>query len=274
MSNSTDTYWEINGVSLQTMAWNITSWGGELQAPPPLRGDNQKIPYRPGVVMEERLPDSMTRTFSMWVVGADEDGNIVPNRRAEFERNLKKLRALFWNQGRPVQITKRWREYGGSTVQTATGTAIFSGGFAPSMQGSQRASFTVDMFFADPFYYGPEIAIPVPSATTSTITPTVYGDYETTDLTIEFSGARDNMRLTNVTEGIWVNVQRTLALGSKILLDADEWTSKQGSTNVVRYVTHFGHKFWMALRPGTQQLRLSSTSGDGSAVIKYRPRWM
>lgn len=278
MSNTTDTYWEVNGVSLQTYAFNITTWGGDLQAPPPLRGEDQKIPFRPGVLLQPRIPDSMTRTFNMWVIGADEDGNIVPSRRAEFERNYKKIRALFWNGGEPVTIKKRWRDYGSSVIREAVGTAIFADGLAPAMQGSQRATFSVAMFFADPFFYGDEETIPFNAVATATTTATILGDYETTDISLEFSGARNNMRLTNVTRGIWLNVQRDLASGSKIVVDVDDWTAVQNPTgtpvNVIRYVTHFGHKFWMSLKPGSQQLRISSTSGAGAATLKYRPRWI
>ena len=72
MANSTDTYWSVNGVSLQTLGFNITTDGDH--APPPLRGDDDLIPYRVGQVLQDRIPNSRTLPFKMWAIGMDEDG--------------------------------------------------------------------------------------------------------------------------------------------------------------------------------------------------------
>jgi len=277
---STATYWDINGVPLQTYAYNITTWGGDLQAPPPLRGDDLTIPYRPGQVLQSRRPDGRSISFNMWVVGATLDGNVPGNAtmRAEFEKNFSMLRNLFWNQGKPVTVTKRWQDYDTGLLQTASARAIFSSGISPTMHGSLRASFSVELYLADPFFYGPEVTVTFPSSASSAAVPTVKGDYETTQILVDVQGTRNNFRLTNSSEGVYVNVNQSLASGQIIRLDIDNWTARKNpatdNTSVISSVTNLGHPFWFVLRPGPQSLTLTSSSGSAGATLKYRPRWL
>lgn len=277
MALSTDTYWDVNGVPLQTLAYNISTWGGDLQAPPPLRGEDLTIPYVPGRRLMPRVPDSRSMTFNMWVVGADVDGKVPASAtmRAEFEKNFKMLRNLFWNQGKPITLTKRWREYGSSTVLSASATGIFSGGFAPSMNGAQRATYSVEVFLPDPFFYGAEQTVNFAGTATSNQTFTVPGDYETSRMTMTFNGARTNMRLTNTSRGIYVNVNHVLGSGSSIVVNPETWTAvRDTTTNVVSQLTYVGHTNWMSLAPGSQTLSLTSSSGTGTGVLKYTPRYL
>ncbi len=281
MANSTDTYWEINGVSLQTLGWNITSGGGDLMSPPPMRGEDIVIPYVPGAVLQPRIPDSRTISFSMWVQGSDSDGRVPASAtmRAEFEKNLKMLRALFWNGGQPVTLTRRWKNYGAGAVVSASATAIFEGGFAPAMTGSQRATYSVDMRLPDPFFYGAEELLATFSgATSQTIPVTVKGDYESTSIRLEVDGARNNVRLTNTGEGIWVNLNQNLSVSDKAVLSVDAWTAFKNPTgtsvNVIRDVTYVGHTRWMSLTPGARNLSVTSTSGTGAVRVYYRPKYL
>lgn len=280
MALSSDVYWDINGIPLQTMAYNISTWGGDLQAPPPLRGGDLTIPYKPGEVFQTRRPSGRSLTFNMWTIGADSDGNIPVDAtmRSMFEFNFKKLRTLFWNQGKQFTITKRWKDYGSNTVKTASARGVFAGGMAPSMNGALRASFTAEVYLSDPFFYGPTETINIPSGQNSIVNTTILGDYETTAVTVLFNGARNNMRLTNLSEGIYVNSTIDLSTGQTLLIDVDAWTATKNpgssNVNVIGSVSSFGHEFWFVLRPGTQSLSVSSGTGSGSAVVQYKPRWV
>ncbi len=276
MANTTETYWSVNGVSLQTLGFNISTQGGH--EPPPLRGDDTTIPYRVGQVLSDRIPDSRTEPFKMWAIGLSEDGlQGAYGPRAEYEKNYKKIRALLYNQGRPFQLTKRWKEYGSGTVKSATATAVYSGGLAESMTGPARSTFGFDAWLADPFYYGAEETINFTPSATSTQNVTILGDYSSTLITLQVNGARTNFRLTNVTEQHYVNVNTAIAAATSVTVDVDKWTAKRSVSpfnDVIKTVTHFGNKHWLSLRPGAQTLTLTSTSGTGSAVLKYIPRWL
>jgi hypothetical protein len=219
-------------------------------------------------------------TFNMWVQGSDVDGKVPLSKtmRAEFENNFKMLRSLFWAQGKQVTITKRWKDYTTGTVMAATAKAVFSGGFSPAMQGSLHASFSAEMYLSDPFFYGSEATVSFAATATSNQSPTILGDYETTDLLIDFNGARNNLRLTNLDEGIYVNVVQNLSVGQLARLDVNNFSARKNPTgsnqNIIGSITSFGHPFWFVLRPGVQNLSLTSSSGTGSATLTYRPRWL
>lgn len=280
MALSTDVYWDIAGVPLQTYAYNITTWGGDLQAPPTLRGEDTTLPYRPGTIFQTRRPTGRSITFNMWVTGADVDGNVPASKtmRLEFEKNFKMLRGLFWNQGKQVAITKRWKDYTTGVVQAATGYAVFVNGLAPTMNGQLRATFTVEMYMSDPFFYGTTQTVNFAGTTTSNQSPTVLGDYETTAISLDVNGARNNFRLTNTSESVYVNVNKNLSAGQLVRLDVNNFTARQdpsgANTNVIGSVTNFGHPFWMVLRPGVQNLSLTSSTGAGTATLTYLPRWI
>lgn len=278
MVNSTTEYWSVNGVSIQTLAFNVETWGGSLQAPPALRGSDTTIPFVPGQRLQRRMPTARTLQFSMWVQGSDADGKVPASgtQRTNFEKNWKMLRDLFWNQGEPVTLTRRWKEFGSSTVQTASATAIFAGGLSPDMTGRTRAVFSVDMLLPDPFFYGNIVTLTFPAGTASSITPTILGDYPTDRITITFRATRENPRLTNVTDSnSWVQFNTTVTGTNTAVLNVKDWTAREGSVNSIKKVKFQGkNKSWFTLYPGTQQLALSGTSGTGTATLTYQPRWI
>jgi len=158
MANSTEVFWDIDGVSLQTYAYNIETWGGDRQSVPSLRGNDITIPYAAGSFWVPKIPDSRSISIAGWVVGATEDGDIPldSNKREVFEANWNMLKRLMWTPHRQVKLTKRWKEYGSDEVLEATALAQFTGGLSPTMTGTSRATFVVQLQLADPFFYGAE----------------------------------------------------------------------------------------------------------------------
>lgn len=281
MANSTDEYFSVNGESLQTYAYNIETWGASRESPPPVRGGNVTIPGMPGQVFVPKVVDSRTLTFNMWVIGATTDGYApTGSRRAEFEKNFKALRRLLYTPGREITITKRFRLPGSNTVITATGKAQFAGGLAPTMHGRARAIMTVDLFMADPFFYGSEVTIPAFNSTSQQRTIDVAGDFRTTAITVAIAGSRVNPRIaaTNAYDSMWVKYTYTLGTGDKASLDIPSFTAitTPGTAAAFRsggLITHGGDKFWLALEPGSNTIQYTSTSGAGDTIIKYKPVW-
>lgn len=274
MSNTTQTYWDVDGVSLQTYAYNITTWGGDKQAPPPLRGEDVLIPYRPGRTWVPKEADSRTITLEMWVQGSLPNGSVPSGpQKLEFQNNLRILRNLFWDPKRQITLTKRW-DIGGA-VMVASAKASFAGGFIPSMHGSSHASFSVELYLADPYFYGPEITHNFNNGAASQAQIIfIQGDEATTAVKVQFYGDRSSPKMTNSKNGEFVELAETLTGGS-VLIDVDAFTAKSGGTNHIRYVRSAltDSKHWMVLEPGQQTLTLSGT-GTGNATLRYRPRWL
>lgn len=168
---TTPEYWEVEGVSLQTFAYNIVSWGsGGRQAPPNLRGNDITIPGRVGDLWRPKVPQSRKITLGMWVQGANPDGSPPSSmsQMQQFEQNWMMLRRLLWNPYRQFTLTKR--VYVPAVMQgdaivpdsyvPVSAQAQFVGGLDPSVIGhGGAAQFTVDLQLADPFFYGAPISV-------------------------------------------------------------------------------------------------------------------
>jgi len=274
--NTTDTYWAVNGVSLQTFAYNIQTLGGDRLAPPSLRGSDTTIPYRPGRVFTSRVPDSRVISLGMWVQGSTEDGR-VPNdvtMQRKFLQNWEMLRNLLWSREQ-FTLTKMVYVPGTSVPITVTAKASFAGGLVPQMTGGSRAVFTVDLFLSDPFFYGDQIEVIFPS-TTRTKTLDIIGDDRTNKVEIEYAGAITNGVVTNTTRNVMVRYNNVVLTGEKVVLDSFNFsalhTPNSGSPyRAAGYVTHSGDPFWLYLEPGQQTLTVTTEAGAGTVRVRYQP---
>lgn len=72
MVNSTEEYWDVDGVSLQTLVQNLSSWGADREGVPDLRGSDAVIPSAPGERFMAKQPGARTITLDGWLTGAKE----------------------------------------------------------------------------------------------------------------------------------------------------------------------------------------------------------
>lgn len=308
MSNTTETYWDVNGISLQTYAFNIVTLGDDRMSPPSLRGDEQTVPYRPGTKYMEKVANNRVISMGMWVIGADENGNIRPdeNSRRTFDRNWRKLRNLLWNPRKQFTLTKRfWVETaelvaagvsvsglptdGAWSLYSASARGSFAGGLSPTMGGPSRASFTVDILLSDPYFYSEPITIPFsmqsggahPGPTKDIV---VLGDERTNKIRFDVIGPLDSLRFTNqdADPELWIQYATSLADGDTAWIDVDAFRSKHTESALEYtssgYVNHFGDRFWFYLDPqdgaGTTTVALSAQAGTGTGTMTYSPAWI
>lgn len=161
MTNSTAQFWDADGTSLQTLARNLKTWGGDREGVPDFRGEDTLVPYRAGRKWVPKVPDSRTIGLSGWVVGANDDGTIGDVET--FRKNWKVLRRLLWTPGRQIALTRRWLDPDTGLLVTATAMAEYAGGLTPEMTGPNRADFQVDLHLADPFFYGEPVVVELTS---------------------------------------------------------------------------------------------------------------
>jgi hypothetical protein len=275
VTNSTDEYWAVDGVSLQTYAYNISSWGGDRQAPPPLRGDNFVLPQAPGATWYPKVPDSRTMSLGMWVEGCNPDGSVPEfgDRRRLFEDNWSMLRQRLWNPYRQFSLTKKIRIPGTDQVIPVTAKAQFAGGLAPQMFGTHMAQFTVDIFLADPFFYSAPIDVPMNQDFT------VIGDARTHNIGIYLPhGVKvtNNQGDSTGSNDIWV---QNIDDDANLTIDVRKFTAfnAQGAPRT-GYVRHSGSSFWMALDPGETHVAATavqhaSGSSDAPATMTYQAAW-
>ncbi len=303
MSNTTETYWSVDGESLQTYAFNITTLGGDRLAPPPVRGDDLRVPYMPGTVWVPRVPDARTITLGMWVIGANEDGTIPQdeNLRRTFDRNWRKLRQLLWTPRKQFTLTKRFwlldadlvaagvdtsamTKEGDWTLYTASAKGTYASGLTPTMNGPARAVFTVDILLSDPYFYGDEIAIDF-STETGGANPgpeqiiQVIGDDRTSWIEVDFEGPLTSPQINNE-EGteLWLRYGAEVPDGEESTVRVHDFSATHYTSGdpykSSGYVQHSGDHFWLYMDPGEATLSLQAQDGTGVAQLRYRPVWM
>lgn len=304
MTNSTATFWDVDGVSLQTLAWNITTLGGDRQAPPPLRGSNQRVPYMPGSRYVPKVVDERIITLGMWVQGSTEDGKRPATESAAraFDRNWHKLRSLLWRPRKEFTLTKRFwvpsadlvaagvnisgmTSSDGWTLYTASAKASYAGGLNPTMRGQAHGIFTVDLLLSDPYFYGDTITVPFSMQTGGsnpgpTKTLSILGDDRTTWIEADFTGPLTSPQIDNTlsTPEVWLRYGNEISAGESATVRAHDFSATHfqvgGSYRSSGHVQHGGDKFWMFLDPEDTTLTLSAQMGTGTALLRYRPVWL
>lgn len=274
-----DTFWDVDGVSLQTYAYNIETWGstgtggGGRETPPPPRGSNVVVLGRLGQQYQPKVPDSRVITISMWVIGSNPDGTapVDGNLRASFEHNFKTLRNLLMRPYKQFQLTKRFREYGSDAVVTATALAEFSTGLDVQMTGELRGIFTVDLLLADPYFYEPAVNTP-PLTTTAPVALNLTGDARSFKVTADMQGPMVNPKLTIVgpENTCWAQLTDNINTGEVATLDSYNKRALHNNKVVSTKVTHAGSSLWLFIEPGINTFTLSALSGSGSATLSYQ----
>jgi hypothetical protein len=262
--------WAIDGVDLLDLASDVQRIDANLA--PPLRGDDRQYAFRPGRAYRARVTDSRSVTLGLWLIGQDGPGTTVADymdNYAAAERDL--LRLLRPDGGREFEISKTWTDDLGT--HTATGRGIAPGGIERNRAGKHAGRVTVDIGMADPFFYGSVITVPLTKNVPATITNP--GDEGTVMVEIDYAGILSNPVVTNSTPDpeIYVKVGTAIAAGDTVRLNADLATATRDSdgANLIGAVTHSGHRAWLRLGTGANQVTLTADSGAGSAVLRYWP---
>lgn len=309
MTDTTQTYWDVDGTSLQTYAFNITTLGGDREAPPPVRGRNVQVPYMPGSLWTPKVEDERVITLGMWVVGANEDGSIptTEDGRRTYDRNWRMLRNLLYRPRRQFTLTKRfWVEtadltaagvdvgalttIGDWTLYTASAKASYAGGLTPTRTGATRAIFTVDLLLSDPLFYSEELEIEFSTSAVEpdpgpTQTVTILGDARTHQIEVDFEGPLTSPQIQNNSatgeEGqaidLWVRYGNAIADGESATVRVKPFSATHYPAGTPfkssGYVQHDGDRFWLWLEPGSTTLALTAQEGTGTAVLRYQPGW-
>lgn len=275
MTNSTTEYWSVDGVSLQTFAFDIETVGGDRLAPPKLRGSDLTIPSQPGDVWVPKEADSRTITLDMWVLGTNDDGTIPTGTvREKWDANFRMLRTLLWTPRRQFTLTKRF--YVDGVLKTATAKGEYAGGLSPKMTGRTRGEFSVDIRLADPYFYSAAKSVTLSTGDNNVV---VEGDDLTRNILIHVDGPRKNVKIRNKTLGVEVEYLGDLSTGDDLDIDVRAFTSTTSPSslypfNSIGSIRHAGSPSWLLLAPGTNVVNVSSETGIGSVSMSYQEAWL
>ena len=273
MVNAVDTYWEVEGTSLQTLAYNIETLEGQLVLPK-LKGSDIDIPHRPGEVWVPKYADSRVIELAMWVIGQDVNGEVSKARDQVFQDNLRTLQRLFYRPGKQFAIKKRFRI--GGVMRSATAMAEYAGGLDPKMMGRYGAKFVVNLKLADPYFYDDVLTS---TTLTASKVVTAIGDVDTQHIKLTMNGARNKPKVRNNTTGEEVTYNAQLLTGARAELDvraylATVFPPTGPSFRAGGSIVHAGAPHWLSLQPGANTLAATSASGTGSIIMEHREAWL
>lgn len=276
MTDTTDTVWTADGVSLQTFAQNITTLGGRF-SPPPMRGDDITVPYSPGQRWIAKTPDSRIIPLAMWVRGWNADGSRPTDTARKFDENWRTLRNLLWQPNRQIALKKKfWVE---GVLRSATALAQFEGGLEPTMKGRNGAKFVVDLKLADPYFYDDELkTFNLVNGDQTIIVP---GDVETRNLLLTINGSRNQIKVISKTVAPDIQVEYYAALntGDTAVIDVINYKATTTPSGLAAYtstgkIRHAGAPHWLGIAAGSNLMNLSSTSGIGTVQLQARGAWI
>ena len=232
----------VNGVDIQTHAWNVVNRSGRW-AIPGRRGGNRELPGLHGASRLTGKPfDENTVVLTMWVVGANHDGSMPenPSRRAQVEAHVDSLGRLFTA---PMLTLVQRREDGDRVL---TGEVVKAIDFH-SMAGATRAEFGVEIVAASPFWRAS-------SETAQTVVASAAGAYSFSsfsditaplvEATYSVTGPVNSPVLTDPVTGQWVKLATNVPAGQSWVVNSADWSSTLGGKNAIAVTSHgFGATF-------------------------------
>ena len=265
--------WYIDGTALSSEAWGVAEWGGSSESPPKYRGGALTIPYRRGQLWRPGVPDSRTITLPMWLTDQHPTTGTYGG-SSQMLDNWRALRNLFTSTGgRQLAIRKVWDGGYGD----ATGYGQYAGGLEPENYALTGAKFDVDLFMADPYFYGTEHTLGTFNSGTYDITGDILGDVSTGRYSLTFAGALSGFSLTikqgsevlsSLTSSMLLSTGKTLSIAMPDLT----WSTDQAGQSVAMF-TPGQQSGWIDLDPSATSLVVAAT-GAGSVTIRYYPAWL
>lgn len=287
-------WWEVDGIVLNTYAFNISTLGGREQLPP-MRGENVQVGNRPGRRWVPKVPDERIISLAMWVRGSDENGDVSAEQRPLFQANWEYLKRLF---GRPYEqmVLKRRIMFPDGVVERVA-LAEIAGTMDLEPQGPSSGAFVVDLKMADPFWYAPQESLTVSLAQVSTggfffpvHFPLFFDEpyvvqYSSVDFEVDYPGVYptsprihidgpvENPSIWHSDSGARLTLELDLLVDESLDFDFVEkriTLTFAGGQMSVRNLLQAGSS-WFELQRGINHLRFDGVSGSGIVTVTYRP---
>lgn len=283
---TTEEFWSViaadgEEIPLQTMAYNITTWGGDRQSVPPVRGSDTVIPWVPGQYENPRIADSRTLGLQMWVIGCTELGYSPPvNTPAhiQFVMNWRMLTRILYNKRKMYTLRKRFYDEQG-VLRTADARVRFQDGLSLTMLSQKGGNFTCDLWLNDPFFYSDPITIPFDTSVADSWSGLILGQEDSRRIVIAgvadaSLGVIDPIISISTDDPTQVlNLTASVNPGAPFVVDIVNQSLQVAGVEMGDQVVHMGLNDWLNLPTGRQTINFDQSSGTWSGTITYYPTW-
>lgn len=268
MANTTPEILTINGVVLNTYAKNIESLTGRLVSPPKRTG-NITVPGRNGTVRTKfKKYDENVITLPMWLIGADDDGNIPggSTARREFFKRVDELTRLFGGEDLDIRHTLpdgSIRQCFGDVLDVIDMT---TDAFNPT------AKFGVSITLSEAFWQDLNI---ISQSLTANVSPLNFTSFAGStapmdDLTIKFTGPWLNPVIT-FTDGTWLALDLNIAAGATVTVNCATWfVSAPATLTQLRRSSSGGR--WASIPPGVISIITAGSNRTTATKLELEGR--
>lgn len=264
----------INGVSLVSKRWNVTSIPEGI---PAKRGENISIPYLDGRRFVKKNYDERRETLNMYVLPFDESGN-VPSEKTlseQLEENVEYLKRLFGSSINLLEYRKKMMDGTWRKAYAEVSSVIQ---FERKTETSRYRIFSVELLFPDPFFYDEAATAETfnPNLSTFSCTHNNKGIAMAKKMKIELTGGLINPKLINETTGVWFQINQSITAGTTVTLDTEKFeiTDNLGN-NLIHTIIHSGDPIWMIIASGDNSLKvICDSTPNGAITFKYNAHYL
>lgn len=245
---TTDEVLTVNGVPLNTLAYNVSTFTGRIRVPG-RRGADGIVPGRHGSIRSPgKRYEAAEVVLTMWVLGADVDG-LIPTSSSSRQllfANVDTLTRLF---GASTVVLLQTRPDGTQRRLEGEVTKVID---FTTMAGATRAEFAVTVSSWMAFW---EDTVDVAADITGEGVLSAPGFAAATapcdELVVTLHGPCSNPKIES--GGVWVQYGFVIPTGQAIVLNCRTWELSGIGGLVPNYglVTHSGDARWFVLAPGT-----------------------
>lgn len=231
MANTSAIPMTVDGVRLDTYAWNIETLTGRMSMPA-VRGGNAQVPGRHGSIWTpNKTFDDSAIKLAMWINGCDVDGGIPggSSQLAELRKNADSLTRLFGKRSGLLDVRQTWPG-GVRQILCEVVQAFDMSARAVGPMGKFNVILEApDVFWRDVSTSDYASATGLASGVSLTLAPYAGATAPIEDGIFVVRGPATNPRIMDNASGTWVQLNGTIAAGTDWQVDAGNWTSRTGS---------------------------------------------
>lgn len=260
----------VGGVDLATFA--LLARVVDVDDLPDVRGEDVAKTGLPGRQFLGKLLDSRTFQMIIVILGQDADGAVSTTPRRHARTNLDTLKAVL--ALRTQQTVTRLMPDGTTRSCVAECRSLAK---VTQSNANQTMTFLATFTMADPYWYGASTT--GPGSQTIAASPTDFtftnpGNVRSHRMTIAFTGAITNPRLTNLTNGSWVDVVKVVAATKQLVIDPYAFTALYDGVDTIGTLTHGPTVAFLEMSPGANSMRVTAGTAGGSLLLTVVPAYL
>jgi hypothetical protein len=254
----------VQGVDVQRADLSLFLEVAEgLGAGASVRGGDVLVPGLPGQRSRNRIQNVLSLELAGWIKAAS---------LAAYRDLVQEVNLLFRPSRGPVELSATLED---GTVVTIPARAEFPFSWGDEVGPTRRVRIGLEA--TDPPYWRGAEVVDLSRAIASSPTDFVLanpGTERTHEIVLELVGPITNPRITNQTNGVYVELLVSVAGGQTAIIDGKAFTALRGATNDIGSIRHSGARQWMLLEPGNNSIRVTRTAGTGTLTTRFRPVYL